>query len=146
MKSIARAGHVLRRRQLWCLVHWRRLAVKNETGRVEAWYTDRAGNIGSNSLQTPLRDRVPPKLGRTNAHWTRRGRLFVNARCTGGPGRISVQYGADRKNAGATTFQSSATMVMHRAFPKVTRRTTFIHVICSDKSANAVDTWLFLPR
>jgi hypothetical protein len=37
-------------------------------------------------------------------------------------------------------------MRLTQAYPRVTRRTTFIHVVCSDKSGNADDTWLFLPR
>ncbi len=35
-------------------------------------------------------------------------------------------------------------MRMKKVFPKITRRTTFVHVICTDKSGNFDDTWLFL--
>ena len=37
-------------------------------------------------------------------------------------------------------------MRMRKAFPKVTRRTTFVHVVCTDRSGNFDDTWLFLSR
>jgi hypothetical protein len=114
-----------------------------EFGTVTASYTDRAGNVGSNSLRTQLRDRTPPRLTGARAHWTRRGRLFVAATCRGGPGSIEVQVGTNRKSYGRTRFKRS-TMQLRKAFP-VSRRTTFIHVICRDQSSNAVDTWLFLP-
>ena len=128
------------------LVRWR--GVNKEPkwlGRVAASFTDRAGNVGVNSLRTQLRDREPPRLGKTNAHWTRRGRLYVASTCTGGPGTITVEVGAARKRVGSTTFTRS-TMRMRKAFPRVTRRTTFIHVVCKDRSKNPDDTWLFLPR
>ena len=35
---------------------------------------------------------------------------------------------------------------MKMVFPKVTRRSTFVHVVCSDRSRNFDDTWLFLSR
>ena len=128
------------------LVRWR--GVNKEPkwlGRVVASFTDRAGNVGVNSLRTQLRDREPPRLGKTTAHWTRRGRLYVASTCTGGPGTITVEVGAARKRVGSTTFTRS-TMRMRKAFPRVTRRTTFIHVVCKDRSKNPDDTWLFLPR
>jgi hypothetical protein len=128
-------------------VRWHDVTKTPEFGRVLASYTDRAGNIGTNTLQTQLKDRTLPKLGRTNAHWTRRGRLFVSTTCSGGPGSIVVQFGANKRSAGpTTTFAKSKTMRLRKAYPRVTRRTTFIHVICRDQSFNAVDTWLFLPR
>ena len=36
-------------------------------------------------------------------------------------------------------------MRLRKGYPKVTRRTTFVHVVCKDQSGNADDTWLFLP-
>ncbi|MDX6376926.1 MAG: hypothetical protein QOE98_1229, partial [Gaiellaceae bacterium] len=56
---------------------------------------------------------------------------------------IEVQVGTNRKSYGRTRFKRT-TMQLRKAFP-VSRRTTFIHVICRDQSSNAVDTWLFLP-
>ncbi len=129
-------------------VHWNPITSSAAVvGTVLAEFTDRAGNVGSNNLKTPLRDRIPPKLSaNTTARWTRRGRLFVITTCTGGPGTISVQYGAGKKSAGPTTdFGRHTVMQMKKVFPKVTRRSTFIHIICKDRSSNATDTWLFLP-
>jgi hypothetical protein len=135
------AGDVVR-------VRWRNVATPppgQEFGTVSASYTDRAGNIGRNSLQTQLRDREPPRLSsNTTARWTRRGRLFVTATCFKGPGTIEVQVGAAKKHV-QTIPLNSQTMRLKRAFPEVRRRTTFVHVICRDLSKNADDTWLFLP-
>jgi hypothetical protein len=127
-------------------VHWNSIKTSRKvSGALVATYTDRAGNDGTNTLRTALRDRLAPQLSaNTTARWTRRGRLFVTAKCFGGPGTIEVQVGAARKSVGTTAF-SRGTMRLKKAFPKVTRRTTFIHVICRDRSKNADDTWLFLP-
>jgi hypothetical protein len=129
------------------LVRWRSVNQKPKWfGRVRAAFTDQAGNLGVNSLRTQLRDRIPPQLGKTTARWTRRGRLFVASTCKLGPGKINVEVGTGRRSAGTAVFKTSKTMRMRRAFPKITRRTTFIHVVCRDESLNADDTWLFLPR
>ena len=116
-------------------VHWFRIGKNNHVnGTVSATFRDRAGNIGSNTLRTAVRDRAAPILaGNTTARWSRRGRLFVTATCKGGPGRISVQTGANRKAAGNMTFATRETMRMKRVFPKVTRRSTFVHVVCTDR-------------
>lgn len=130
-------------------VHWAPVRSTSELGRVLIGYRDRAGNEGRNTLQTQLRDRKAPKITRASARWTKRGRLFVTATCTGGPGKIAVQYGTAKKSAGKPqTFNSTrnTTMRLRQAFPRVTRRTTFLHVVCMDRSKNADDTWLFLPR
>ena len=74
-------------------VHWVPVGAAAEYGRVAVSYSDRAGNVGTNSLQTQLRDRTPPALTRASARWTRRGRLLVTVDLPGGPGKITVQYG-----------------------------------------------------
>jgi hypothetical protein len=125
-------------------VRWRGVGRDAEFGTVMAEYTDRAGNVGSNSLRTQLRDRRPPTLVSARAHWTQRGRLFVAATCRSGPGSIEVQVGTGKKSLGRARFTRS-TMRLLKVFPKVTRRTTFIHLVCRDRSNNADDTWLFLP-
>jgi hypothetical protein len=128
-------------------VHWNSIRTSNKiTGAVVATYTDRAGNSGTNTLRTALRDRTPPRLSaNTTARWTRRGRLFVITTCRGGPGSITVETGAARRRAGKPVPFSAPTYRMKRAFPTVRRHSTFIHVICRDRSNNADDTWLFLP-
>ena len=130
-------------------VHWQPLTTSSKvTGTVAADYTDRAGNVGHNSLQTQLRDRVAPVLSsNTDARWTRRGRLFVITTCFGGPGSIEIetQVGARKRSVGTVGFKHK-TLRLKKAFPKAARRSTFIHVICRDRSGNADDTWLFLPR
>ena len=127
-------------------VRWRPIrSMAPVFGKVTATYTDRAGNVGRNSLQTQLRDREPPRLSsNTTARWTRRGRLFVTATCFKGPGTIEVQVGAAKKHV-KTIHLNSQTMRLKRVFPRVRRRTTFVHLICRDRSKNADDTWLFLP-
>lgn len=148
LKSRTRAGtYCMRGSSIF--VHWAPVGTTAQFGRVSISYQDRAGNVGSNSLQTQLRDRTPPIITRASARWTSRGRLFVTATCTGGPGKIAVQYGTAKKSAGRPqTFNSTrnTTMRLRQAFPRVTRRTTFLHVVCTDRSMNADDTWLFLPR
>jgi hypothetical protein len=156
MKPVALGAHCGDRGRLksgqYCVtgntvrVHWLPVRTATKvTGTVTAVYTDRAGNVGINRLQTQLRDREPPVLSsNTTARWTRRGRLFVTATCRGGPGTIEVQVGAAKKSVRKIVFNSK-TMRLKRAFPTVRRRTTFVHVICRDRSKNADDTWLFLP-
>lgn len=124
------------------LVHWYAILGK-ETGNVTVAFRDRAGNVGSNSLQTQIRDLVPPTLKSASARWSRRGRLIVSASCSGGPGGFQIQIARNgAPKTVARTKSSSKTMKFSRAF-RISRSNLFVHVICSDKSGNKADGWLF---
>jgi len=134
------------------LVHWLPLrSATKEFGRVTASYSDQAGNVGTNALQTQLKDLTPPDIvGKPSVRWTRRGRLFVSTRCKAAPGRIRVEVttGGDPVKAGADHFYSrrGRTMVLRTAFQKVKRKSLFVHIVCLDQSLNKDERWLFLPR
>jgi len=131
-------------------VHWRRIVVSStDLGRVTASFMDQAKNVGTNAIQTQLRDTIPPQIqGTPRVRWNRKGRLFVSARCIGGPGsiRVEVTSGGTPVRAGKDRFFGRRTMVLRHTYAGVHRRTIFVHIICFDKSKNANDRWLFLPR
>jgi hypothetical protein len=140
----------------WCqddhfqvFVRWRPITETGDTGQVTASWEDKAGNVGVNSLSLPVRDRKPPVIsGSPRVRWSRKGRLFVSTRCTGGPGKIRVEVttGGKPALAGQKTFRTRHTMILKQAFKKVRRKTLFVHIVCLDQSKNSTDRWLFLPR
>jgi hypothetical protein len=141
----------------WCqdkggniFVRWRPVRAPGDSGRVTASYADPAGNIGVNSLTLSVRDRKPPVIsGSPRVRWSRKGRLFVATRCTGGPGsiRVEVTTGGKPARAGADkVFRTRKTMILKQAYKKVRRKTLFVHITCFDQSKNSTDRWLFLPR
>jgi hypothetical protein len=130
-------------------VRWRSIKAPGDTGQVTASFVDAAGNVGVNSLSLPVRDRKPPVIsGAPRVRWSRKGRLFVSTRCTGGPGRIRVEVttGGKPALAGQKAFRTRHTMILKQAFKKVRRKTLFVHIVCFDQSNNSTDRWLFLPR
>ncbi len=121
-------------------VRWHNVA-GTERGVVNAAYRDLAGNEGRNRLDTPLRDRRPPRFARgyPNVRFASRRRFVVRVACFGGPGEIRIYFGATLRYKKAT---ARGTMTAAPGFVRP-RGIYFIRTVCADRSNNVVDSWSF---